>query len=217
MVSSMPIATEEHSSDGQWLPVTTLKSDSTYEYQVARLFGMNVTSATKLSRASLEWTLTPIDHWTVMPVTPHKPAEMTSKTSSPFDQILRREEDNDDAFQGWQQAQVCYRWHWRGGGVGATEEAKDDRRQRQWRWERRPRRWWQWQWLLLVNRRRLSVKAGGGNEPPDRLQRGAFDPMRLLQQRGHLRRWRRVPPTFPMANLGVVLVNSYCVRLVLVL
>jgi hypothetical protein len=61
---------------------------------------MDAVSATELSLASLEWMLALLDHWTVTPVTPYKLVEMTSKTPSPFDQTPRREEDDDDGFQG---------------------------------------------------------------------------------------------------------------------
>jgi hypothetical protein len=42
MTSSTPVATEEHSSDGQLLPVVTMKSELSFKYLVARLFGMDV-------------------------------------------------------------------------------------------------------------------------------------------------------------------------------
>jgi hypothetical protein len=54
---------------------------------------------------------------------------------------------------------------------------------------------------------------GGGNEHPDRLQRGDFDPTMgtpLMMNKSPV-------ATSLMTNFIVVLVNSYCVRLVLVL
>jgi hypothetical protein len=42
MTSSTPVPIEEHSSDGQLLPVVTVKSELSFKYLVARLFGMDV-------------------------------------------------------------------------------------------------------------------------------------------------------------------------------
>jgi hypothetical protein len=57
------------------MPVVTVKSEPSFKYQVARLFGMDAdASSLKRARASLEWT----------PVTPYKP-EMASKMPSPID------------------------------------------------------------------------------------------------------------------------------------
>jgi hypothetical protein len=75
------------------LSVATVKSEPSFEYQAACLL------ITKPSRTSLEW----------MSVTPYKP-EMALQTTSPVNRSLRREEDDDDNFQGQrQQAQVCSR------------------------------------------------------------------------------------------------------------
>jgi hypothetical protein len=71
---------------------------------------------TEPSRASLEWTL----------VTSYK-SEMALEIPSPVDRSPRREEDDDDGFQGWQQVQEWSRQRWRGGKRGTAEEAKDDR------------------------------------------------------------------------------------------
>jgi hypothetical protein len=65
------------------LPVATVKSEPSFEYQVAHLL------VTELAHTSLEWT----------PMTPYKP-EMALQMPSPINQSLRREEDNDDGFQG---------------------------------------------------------------------------------------------------------------------
>jgi hypothetical protein len=65
------------------LPVATVKSEPSFEYQAARLL------VNEPSRASLEWT----------PMTPYKP-EMALQTPSPINRSLRREEEDDDGFQG---------------------------------------------------------------------------------------------------------------------
>jgi hypothetical protein len=63
------------------LPIATVKSKPSFEYQAARLL------VTKPSRASLEWT----------PMTPYKP-EMALHMPSPVNRSLIREEDDDDGF-----------------------------------------------------------------------------------------------------------------------
>jgi hypothetical protein len=75
------------------LPIATVKFELSFEYQAARLL------VNEPSHTSLKWT----------PITPYKP-EMALQTSSAVNQSLRREEDDDDVFQGrQQQAQVCSR------------------------------------------------------------------------------------------------------------
>jgi hypothetical protein len=61
--------------------VITVKSEPTFEYQVARLL------VTEPSHASLK----------LMLMTPYK-LEMALQTSSPVNRSLRRKEDDDDGF-----------------------------------------------------------------------------------------------------------------------
>jgi hypothetical protein len=65
------------------LPVATVKFKLSFKYQAARLL------VTEPSHASLEWT----------PMTPYK-FEMFLQMPSPVNRSLRREEDDDDGFQG---------------------------------------------------------------------------------------------------------------------
>jgi hypothetical protein len=46
MMLATTIATEDHISDGQSLPITTVKSEPTFDYQAVCLFEMDVTGAT---------------------------------------------------------------------------------------------------------------------------------------------------------------------------
>jgi hypothetical protein len=45
MMSTTFIATEDYSSDDQSLPITTMKSEPTFEYQAAHPFGMDAAGA----------------------------------------------------------------------------------------------------------------------------------------------------------------------------
>jgi hypothetical protein len=47
ITSATPIATENHNNDEQSLPIATMKSEPTFEYQAARLFGMDAASTTE--------------------------------------------------------------------------------------------------------------------------------------------------------------------------
>jgi hypothetical protein len=59
MISSTFVATEEHSSNEQSLPVATMKSEPMFEYQAVRLWNE---CHWEPSCASLEWTSAPLDH-----------------------------------------------------------------------------------------------------------------------------------------------------------
>jgi hypothetical protein len=73
------------------LLIATIKSKPSFKYQAAHLL------VTKTSCASWEW----------IPMTPYK-SGMALQMPSPINRSLRREEDDDDGFQGRrQQAQVC--------------------------------------------------------------------------------------------------------------
>jgi hypothetical protein len=65
------------------LPIATVKSELSFEYQAACLLIIEP------SHTSLEW----------MPMTPYK-AEMSLQMASPVNRSLRREGDDNDGFQG---------------------------------------------------------------------------------------------------------------------
>jgi hypothetical protein len=52
MTSATAITTKDHNRDDQPLPIATVKSEPTFKYQAARLFGIDAASATEPLRAS---------------------------------------------------------------------------------------------------------------------------------------------------------------------